>query len=118
MRDKHQIIEEPDEEKFSRPVLKTSEAGDSLTEFNYFLSTSDGEQVKKDLSARIHHCHACGSIKPRDVAAAQVISARGQRVAENACGVEATGAEDTQSSWLALKQEIFGATQRTQVHTA
>jgi hypothetical protein len=34
MRDKHQIIEEPCEEKFSRTVLKTSEAGDSLAEFN------------------------------------------------------------------------------------
>ncbi len=34
MRDKHQNIEEPCENKFSRTVLKTSEAGDSLTEFN------------------------------------------------------------------------------------
>jgi hypothetical protein len=34
MRDKHQNIEEPCEKKFSRTVLKTSEAGDSLAEFN------------------------------------------------------------------------------------
>jgi len=34
MRDKHQIIEEPCERKLSRTVLKTSEAGDSLAEFN------------------------------------------------------------------------------------
>lgn len=34
MRDKHQNIEEPYEKKFSRTVLKTSEAGDSLAEFN------------------------------------------------------------------------------------
>lgn len=34
MRDKHQIIEEPDEVKVSRPVLKTSGTGDSLAEFN------------------------------------------------------------------------------------
>ena len=34
MRDKHQIIEEPNEVKVSRSVLKTSGAGDSLAEFN------------------------------------------------------------------------------------
>jgi hypothetical protein len=34
MRDKHQVIEEPDEVKVSRPVLKTSGTGDSLAEFN------------------------------------------------------------------------------------
>ncbi|WP_445974545.1 zinc ribbon domain-containing protein [Lyngbya confervoides] len=32
-----------------------------------------GAAVKKDLSVRISHCLACGSIKPRDRAAAQVI---------------------------------------------
>lgn len=69
-----------------------------------------GAEVRKDLSTRTHHCHNCGSIKPRDVAAAQVISTRGQRGIENACGVEATGAGVTQSSWLAVKQEVFGVT--------
>ena len=73
-----------------------------------------GAEVRKDLSTRIHHCHNCGSIKPRDVAAAQVISTRGQRGIENACGVDAAGAGVTQSSWLAVKQEIFGATQDPQ----
>ncbi|MBE9170372.1 HNH endonuclease [Pleurocapsales cyanobacterium LEGE 06147] len=34
MFDKHQITEEPDEGNLSRPVLKTSRAGDSLAEFN------------------------------------------------------------------------------------
>lgn len=34
MRDKHQIIEEPDEVKVSCPVLKTSGAADSPVEFN------------------------------------------------------------------------------------
>ncbi len=34
MRDKHQIIEEPCEGKLSCTVLKTSETGDSLAEFN------------------------------------------------------------------------------------
>ncbi len=78
--------------------------------------------VKKDLSTRIHHCHNCGSIKARDVASALITSAliictRGQRQIENACGVVgqrpflAAGAGVTQSSWLALKQELFGATQ-------
>ncbi|MBW4480141.1 MAG: hypothetical protein KME54_25720 [Tolypothrix brevis GSE-NOS-MK-07-07A] len=34
MRDKHQIIEERNEGKLSRSVLKTSGTGDSLAEFN------------------------------------------------------------------------------------
>jgi putative transposase len=76
-----------------------------------------GAEVRKDLSTRIHHCHHCGSIKPRDVAAAQVISTRGQRGIENACGVDVAGAEVTQSSQLAVKQEIFGATQGISQHT-
>ena len=77
-----------------------------------------GAEVRKDLSTRIHHCHHCGSIKPRDVAAAQVIRTRGQRGIENACGVDAAGAGVTQSSWLAVKQELFGATQGISTHIA
>ena len=38
MRDKHQIVEEPCEGKFSCTVLKTSGTGDSLAEFNKSLS--------------------------------------------------------------------------------
>ena len=76
-----------------------------------------GAEVRKDLSTRMHHCHHCGSTKPRDVAAAQVIAARGQRVVENACGGDAAGAEVTQSSGHLLKQEIFGATQGISLHT-
>ncbi|MEH1871947.1 hypothetical protein [Nostoc sp.] len=34
MRDKHQIIEEPDDAKVSRPVLKTNGVGDNFVEFN------------------------------------------------------------------------------------
>ena len=68
-----------------------------------------GAQVRKDLSIRVHQCPSCGSTKPRDIAAAQVIDTRGQRGMENACGVEVTGVAVTQSSQLALKQEIFGA---------
>ena len=76
-----------------------------------------GVEVRKDLSTRISHCRSCGSIKPRDVAAAQVICTRGQRGIENACGVEAAGAGVTQASWLATKQEIFGVTQGITLHT-
>ncbi|NJR52618.1 MAG: transposase, partial [Leptolyngbyaceae cyanobacterium CSU_1_3] len=76
-----------------------------------------GAEVKKDLSVRVHQCPECGSTKPRDIAAAQVICTRGQRGIENACGVEVTGAEVTQSSQLALKQELFGVTQRISNHT-
>ena len=38
MHDKHQTIEEPCEAKVSRTVLKTSGTGDSLAEFNTFLT--------------------------------------------------------------------------------
>ncbi|MEH2320275.1 hypothetical protein [Nostoc sp.] len=38
MRDKHQTIEEPDEVKVSRPVLKTNGVGDNLVEFNNTLT--------------------------------------------------------------------------------
>lgn len=38
MRDKHQTIEEPDEVKVSRPVLKTNGVGDNLVEFNSLRS--------------------------------------------------------------------------------
>ena len=44
------------------------------------------------------NCHNCGFVKPRDVAAGQVIAARGQRGGEMACGADAAGAEVTQSS--------------------
>jgi putative transposase len=66
-----------------------------------------GVDVKKDLSVRIHRCSNCGSIKPRDIAAAQVISTRGQRGMENACGVDVAGVPVTASSQLALKQELL-----------
>jgi putative transposase len=77
-----------------------------------------GAEVCKDLAARIHQCHNCGSTKPRDVAAAQVICTRGQRGMENACGVEVAGASVMVSSQLALKQEIFEVTQGISTHTA
>jgi putative transposase len=33
--------------------------------------------VRKELCDRVHSCHACGSVKPRDVASGQVIRNRG-----------------------------------------
>ncbi len=48
-------------------------------------------KVKKDLSVRISHCHECGSIKPRDIAASQVINARGQSGIETVCGWDLSG---------------------------
>nr|WP_238718495.1 transposase [Petrachloros mirabilis] len=77
-----------------------------------------GAAVKKDLSTRVHHCYNCGSIKPRDVAAGQVIRTRGQRGIENACGADLAGMAVTSSSQVALKQEIFGVTQRIFTHSA
>jgi putative transposase len=76
-----------------------------------------GIAVHKELSVRWHQCPECGYTTARDIAAARVISARGQRVVETACGVEVTGASVTVSSQLALKQEIFGVTQRISNHT-
>ena len=68
-----------------------------------------GAEVRKALSTRVHNCPSCGSIKPHDIAAAQVICTHGQRGMENACGVEVTGVAVTQLSQLAVKREIFGA---------
>ena len=51
-----------------------------------------GAVVKKSLSDRIHKCHSCGSVKPRDIAAAQVINARGLSGVQIVCGRELSGA--------------------------
>ena len=69
-----------------------------------------GAAVKKELSVRQHQCLECGSTKPRDIAAAQVICARGQRGQETVCGAEVAGMSKTVSSQLAVKQKIFGVT--------
>ncbi|MFK8184473.1 MAG: RNA-guided endonuclease InsQ/TnpB family protein [Phormidesmis sp.] len=57
-----------------------------------------GETVRKDLSVRVHRCGECGSIKPRDIAAAQVINARGQRGVQNACGWDLSGSFETRQN--------------------
>jgi len=69
-----------------------------------------GAQVRKGLSVRLHQCPECGSTKPRDIAAAQVIWARGQRVVENACGDGLVRVGVTQPSQESWKQELFGVT--------
>jgi putative transposase len=64
-----------------------------------------GARVQKDLSVRIHECHECGSVKPRDVAAGQVICARGLSGVEIASGAEVSGALEAVSRQLAMKLE-------------
>jgi putative transposase len=70
-----------------------------------------GAQVRKELKDRIHHCGECGSIKPRDVASAQVIRNRGLSVVgltadEIACGRVLSGALPRQDR---TKQVVAGA---------
>ena len=64
-----------------------------------------GARGKKDLSVRIHECHECGSIKPRDVASGQVICSRGLSGVEIASGADVSGALETLSRQLATKLE-------------
>ena len=51
-----------------------------------------GAVVKKSLGDRVHRCHGCSSIKPRDIAAAQVINARGLSGVQIVCGRDLSGA--------------------------
>jgi putative transposase len=66
-----------------------------------------GARVKKDLSIRIHECHECGSVKPRDVAASQVIKSRGLSGVQIASGAEVSGVLETISRQLATKLETL-----------
>ena len=68
-----------------------------------------GAKVKKDLSVRISHCSECGSTKPRDIAAAQVINARGISGTQNVCGWDLSGAGFAQSRQDRVKQKLLGA---------
>jgi putative transposase len=64
-----------------------------------------GEEVKKDLSVRIHDCINCGYKTDRDVAAGQnirnrgiaLISTLGHSGMETACADDLPGIEETQS---------------------
>lgn len=69
-----------------------------------------GAKVKKDLSVRVHSCHECGSTKPRDIAAAQVINARGQSGVETVCGWDLSGAGVAQPRQDRVKQKTHWAT--------
>ena len=69
-----------------------------------------GAKVKKDLSVRVSHCHECGSIKPRDIAAAQVINARGLSGVQTVCGWELSGAGLAQSRQDRVKQKTCRVT--------
>ena len=69
-----------------------------------------GAVVKKSLGDRVHRCHECGSLKPRDIAAAQVINARGISGTQIACGAEVAGMWEAISSQLAQKQETHRVT--------
>jgi len=51
-----------------------------------------GARVSKQLSDRINQCPECGSVKPRDIAAAQVINARGLSGVQIAQGWDLSGA--------------------------
>jgi putative transposase len=80
-----------------------------------------GASVKKDLSVRIHQCHECGSVKPRDIASGQVIVKRGltavgQMAEQNACEEEGAGA--AMPSYHSLKQELLKAISRSPRCTA
>jgi transposase len=70
MRDKHQNIEEPCEGKLSCTVLKTSETGDCLAEFNTFAVMSNGEQAEspsyKKLDRKVRKLQRKGARQPKD----------------------------------------------------
>jgi len=68
-----------------------------------------GEEVKKDLSVRVHNCPSCGYTTDRDVAAGQnirnrgikLISTVGQTGIESACAAVLPGVEVSQSRQVA-----------------
>ncbi len=72
-----------------------------------------GEEVKKDLSVRIHDCPHCGYKTDRDVAAGQnirnggiaLISTVGQTGMETACADDLPGIEVTQSRQVSQSPE-------------
>ncbi|ABW31978.1 transposase (plasmid) [Acaryochloris marina MBIC11017] len=66
-----------------------------------------GARVKKDLSVRIHECHECGSVKPRDVASGQVINARGLSGVQIASGRDLSGFQVTDARQDRTKLEYF-----------
>ena len=74
-----------------------------------------GATVRKDLSVRVHRCGEYGSTKPHDIAAAQVISARGQSGYENVCGWDLSGHGATHARQDRVKQKTRRATDEARV---
>ena len=66
-----------------------------------------GARVKKDLSVRLHKCHECGSVKPRDVASGQVINARGLSGIQIASERDLSGYQETDARQDRTKLEVF-----------
>ena len=66
-----------------------------------------GARVKKDLSVRIHECHECGSVKPRDIASGQVIKSRGLSGIEIASGWDLSGHQETGARQDRVKDETL-----------
>src|SRR5919202_1783687 len=72
-----------------------------------------GEEVKKELSVRVHDCPHCGYKTDRDVAAAsnirnrgiKLISTVGQTGIDSACADDLPGAEETQSRQVSKSPE-------------
>lgn len=66
-----------------------------------------GARVKKDLSVRIHECHECGSLKPRDVASGQVIKARDLSGIQIASGWDLSGYQKSGTRQDRVKDETL-----------
>lgn len=66
-----------------------------------------GARVQKDLSVRIHECHECGSVKPRDVASGQVIKTRGLSGIQTASGRDLSGYQETDARQDRTKLETL-----------
>jgi putative transposase len=73
-----------------------------------------GARVQKDLSVRVHECHECGSVKPRDVASGQVINTRGLSGVQIACGRDLSGALPRQDR---TRQELSVVSLRSDPYT-
>ena len=79
-----------------------------------------GEEVKKDLSVRVHSCSSCGYTTDRDVASGRVIRNRGitlistggQPGTETVCAVDLPGTGETQSRQLGSNPK--GSNQKNQ----
>jgi putative transposase len=80
-----------------------------------------GDEVRKDLSVRVHHCPHCNYTTDRDVASSQVIRNRGitlistvgQTGMETACADELPGAEVTETQSRQVSKARKKATRKS-----